>query len=461
MLLFNQRMTKSLWMVAWIGVLLLIPRVSAAGSFVSNSQAESHIVVKDSQSRSIIFRKQGTYFYGSTSPDRQIINKGQIVPRELIVKFKNHAEVFSGFKINPIYKIISKYPFRTRELDHQLGLTLVQLPTDANYFKTLHELSGNPNIEYVQPNYAVKAKFVPNDPYYAFQWGVQMVAADQAWNMVDFFQRSQVTVAVLDTGVNSNHEDLKDSIVPGWDFADNKHSTNDSLGHGTHVAGIIAGQANNGMGITGIASGCKIMPIKVLDGDGSGSDANIIEGIKYAADHGAQVINMSLGGPGESNALQEAINYAIKRGVNVVVAAGNENGTIDTPGNCKGVITVGAIDRDGKRAVYSNFGSKLDVVAPGTDILSTFIGESGVSAYTYYSGTSMATPFVSGVAALIKAVNHNFSPAAVTDILHRSSIDLGEPGFDKYYGFGLVNADKAVLLAARESTNLIAFNKNA
>ncbi|HBE79881.1 MAG TPA: hypothetical protein DDW65_19195 [Firmicutes bacterium] len=332
-------------------------------------------------------------------------------------------------------------------------MTLVQLPADSTYFKALHELSGNPDVDYVQPNYAIKAKFIPNDPYYAFQWGVQMVAADQTWNTVDFIQRASVTVAVLDTGVNANHIDLKDSIVPGGDFADNKHSTNDSLGHGTHVAGIIAGQANNGIGITGIASGCKIMPIKVLDDDGSGSDANIIEGIKYATDHGAEVINMSLGGPGENDALQEAINYAIKRGVSVVVAAGNENGSIDTPGNCKGVITVGAIDRDGKRAVYSNFGSKLDVVAPGTDILSTFIGGAGASAYTYYSGTSMATPFVSGVAALIKAVNHNFSPAAVTDILHRSSIDLGAPGFDKYYGFGLANADKAVLLASRESTN--------
>jgi subtilisin family serine protease len=274
-----------------------------------------------------------------------------------------------------------------------------------------------------------------------------MIGAEAAWDKIDLVQRTPVTVAILDTGVNSNHVDLKDNIVPGWDFADDKQNTNDLVGHGTHVAGIVAGQNNNGIGITGIAKGSKIMPIKVLDDEGNGDDANIVEGIKYATDHGAQVISMSLGGPGSSEALQDAINYATNHGVSVVVAAGNENGPIDTPGNCKGVITVGAVDRSGKRAEYSNFGPKLDVVAPGSDILSTFVGGKGPSGYTYFSGTSMATPFVSGVVALIKSVNPNLSNSAVTEILHQSATDLGDPGFDNYYGFGLVNADKAVTLA--------------
>jgi Subtilisin-like serine proteases len=422
-------------------LLLLVPHVQASttSSNHSNATTKTTIIAKDRKSGTLVYKKQGLYYYG-VSGAQKIINQGQIEPRELIVKFKNHPEI----------SVNRKQPFTVQsmaKLDPRLGLTLIKLSKDKNYFKTMQELRSSPNVEYVEPNYVVKAQSVPNDPYYGLQWGTQMIKAESAWDKLNLVSRAKVTVAVLDTGVNSSHEDLKDSIVSGYDFADDKQDTNDLVGHGTHVAGIVAAQTDNGIGITGIAKNCKIMPVKVLDDDGNGSDANIIEGIKYATDHGAQVINMSLGGPGESDALQDAINYATSHGVNVVVAAGNENGAIDTPGNCKGVITVGAIDRDGERASYSNFGTKLDVVAPGTDILSTYIGGTGPSGYTYFSGTSMAAPFVSGVVALIKSVNPNITPAAVTDIIHQSATHLDVSGFDKYHGYGLVNADKAVALA--------------
>jgi thermitase len=415
----------------------------------ANQKNDSSIIVKDNKSGEIVFKKQGAYFYGLSS-HQKIINKGQIVPREFIVKYKNHVTFLSSHGKSLSTTIVPKFAAQTKVLNSKLGLTLLRLPKDKNYFRTMQELTQNPNVEYIEPNYIMKAQFSPNDPYYGFQWGPQMIKAESAWDKVNLTKRAQVIIAILDSGINSNHIDLKDSIVPGYNFADHNQNTNDNLGHGTHVAGIAAGLADNAIGIVGVASGCKIMPIKVLDDQGSGSDANIIEGIKYATDHSAGVINMSLGGPGASAAIQDAVNYAVNHGVNVVVAAGNEDGAIDTPGNCQGVITVGAVDRNGQRASYSNFGPKLDLVAPGSDILSTFIGGTGPSGYTYFSGTSMATPFVSGVVALVKAANPNLSPSEVTDIIHLSATDLGTPGFDNYYGYGLVNADKAVILALKE-----------
>jgi thermitase len=434
-------------------VLFLLPQISLAASGNANPKNTQTIILKDAKSGRIVFRSQGAYFYGLAKKNK-IISKGRIAPRELIVKYKNGKNAPTIKGKSPIKTAVAEFAAQTKTLNSNLGLTLVQLPKDKDYFKTLRKLTKNPNVEYVEPNYIVRAQSIPNDPYYAMQWGPQMIKAESAWNKVDPVKRARVIIAVLDSGINSSHEDLKSSIVPGYDFVYDDNNTNDGMGHGTHVAGIAVGLTYNGIGIAGIASGCKIMPVKVLDDDGNGSDADIIEGIKYATDHGAQVINMSLGGPETSNAMQDAVNYAISHGVNVVAAAGNENGPIGTPGNCKGVITVGAIERNGKRASYSDFGPKLDVVAPGSDILSTYIGGTGPSGYTYFSGTSMAAPFVSGVAALIKAVNPNLSPATVTDIIRRSATDLGVPGFDDYYGYGLVNADKAVDLAMMQNDGL-------
>ncbi len=442
-----------LWLTLFIFLFVLLPRISAASDNKDIKNAPDHkglksvtIVAEDPLSKRLILKKNGDYFYGIAHTPK-IINKGQIIPKELIVKCKKSPLKQGKYSIE---KTIKKYTAQVKELNENAGLHLIQLPNDRYYFKAMQELSQNPNVEYVEPNYVVKAKFIPNDPYYAFQWGNQMIRVDAAWDKANLVKRTTVTVAVLDTGVKVNHEDLKRVMVPGIDLADDKKSTDDVVGHGTHVAGIIAGQIDDGIGISGVADHCKIMPVKVLNDEGNGDDANIVEGIKYATDHGAQVINMSLGGPGSSDALQDAINYATSHGVDVVVAAGNEDGPIDTPGNCKGVITVGAIDRNLKKADYSNYGDKLDIVAPGSDVLSTYVDGKGPSGYTYFSGTSMATPFVSGVVALIKSVNPALSPEAVTNILHRSATHLGTPGFNKYYGYGLLNADKAVILALSE-----------
>ncbi len=446
-----------LWLTLLLFLFVLLPNISAAsdskdrkGISVNKDFKSTTIVAQDEHSKRVLVKKNKDYYFG-TFHSYRIINHGQIIPKEFIIKYKNSALKQENLFIE---HTIRKYTAQIKELNKNAGLHLIQFPSDQSYFKAMRELSQNPNVEYVEPNYVVKAKFVPNDPYYAFQWGNQMIRADLAWDKANLVKKSNVIVAVLDTGVNINHEDLKQVTIPGIDLADDKKSTNDVVGHGTHVAGIIAGQADNGTGISGIAPNSKIMPVKVLDDEGNGDDANIVEGIKYATDHGAQVINMSLGGPGTSEVLQDAIDYATSRGVNVVVAAGNENGPIDTPGNCKGVITVGAIERNLKKADYSNYGNKLDVVAPGSDILSTYMDGKGPSGYTYFSGTSMATPFVSGVVALIKSVNPALSSQAVKEIIHRSATHLGTPGFNPYYGYGLLNADKAVMLALSEIKTL-------
>ena len=398
------------------------------------------IVAQDSATGTLVYKTNGVYFF-SRSKTNNPATTYQISPNNLIVKFKDNQ--FNS--LQQITGVINKYAARARKLNGPPGMAVINLTQQKNYLATIQALTQNSAVAYVEPDYIATAQLIPNDPYYNQEWGAAAIKASAAWDKVDSAKRAGVTIAILDTGINSSHEDLQTSIVPGYDLVNNDADPNDGQGHGTHVAGIAAAITNNGKGIAGIASGSKIMPIKVLDDSGSGSYSTIINGIKYAADHGAKVISMSLGGPGTSQAMQDAIDYATNRGVSVVAASGNNNGAVLFPGNCNGVITVGATESTGVRAYYSNYGPELDVVAPGSNIISTYKG--GVASYTSLSGTSMATPFVSGVVALVRAANPTLSPAAVTDIIRKAATDLGTAGFDNYYGYGLIDASKAVTLA--------------
>ena len=427
---------------------LAIPQISRAAT---GSRPENTLTVieRDRHSGGVIYRRQGAYFYG-LAKSRRIVNAAAIQPGELIVKFKNRDR--------PL-KAMGPIAAKTKILNRSLGLALVQLGQGRTYFQTWRKLAGNPDVAYAEPNYKVKAQRIPNDPYYAFQWGVRAISADKAWEKVNPVRRANVTIAIVDSGVNANHPELRDHLTAGYNFVANNQDTSDKFGHGTHVAGIAAAATGNGAGIAGVAGGSRIMPVKVLDDEGNGSDADIIRGIKYAVDHGAQVINLSLGGPDPSAGIQDAVDYAVDRGVSVVAAAGNESGPIDMPGNCRGVISVGAVDPNEQSASYSNFGPRLDVVAPGTGILSTYLGNGNSSSFTYLSGTSMAAPFVTGVVALLKAAAPDLAPAAVTEILHKSATDLGPAGFDEHYGYGLINAAKAVDLAYETSFKNIPPNR--
>jgi len=343
-----------------------------------------------------------------------------------------------------------------------------------------------------------KMSITPNDPQYANQWHYTQLNLPQAWDITT--GSSSVVVAVLDTGIVAAHQDLDSKIESGYDFVSDTAAGCDGNGidnnpedvadsrctsgaislqdprhagyHGTHVAGTIAAETHNSLGVAGVSWASKIMPVRVL-GAGGGTDYDIQQGMLYAAgianDSGttpatpAKIINMSLGGdPGSPcpASYQAIINQVAARNISIFVAAGNESATSLNPlALCSNVFAVGAVGRDSVRAPYSNVGTGLDFVAPGGNqeyaasdgILSTLRNDAANNntAYGYYQGTSMATPNAAGVAALMVAVNNNITPTQIESIIQQTSTDLGATGYDTSYGYGLMNAYKCVLEAKR------------
>jgi len=293
-----------------------------------------------------------------------------------------------------------------------------------------------------------------NDPLVSEQWGWYRIKADKAYDTG--YHGEGVVVAVLDTGVDSSHPDLAVNIIGGWNFVENNDNITDVDGHGTMVSGIIAAAANNGIGIVGVAPNVSIMPLKVLSESGE-NWAEINSAIRYAADNGARVISMSFGGNYSrlSRATEAAIDYAYGRGCVLVAGAGNDNSSeLFYPAAYDHVIAVSAIDQMDKRASFSNYGGYIDFCAPGVDILTTIKG----GEYTNGSGTSFSTPFVTGVVALMLSEYPYLSPDEVSATLRVQVEDLGEVGWDPYFGWGLVNAYSAVSQnAIPESSNTVLF----
>ncbi|SDF49048.1 Serine protease, subtilisin family [Blastococcus aurantiacus] len=271
------------------------------------------------------------------------------------------------------------------------------------------------------------------------QWGNVAIRSDAARAEVPRGALADVVVAVLDTGV-APHEELAGSLLPGKNFTDSPGgATDDRHGHGTHVAGTVAADA--GSKVEGVAVGAKVLPVKVLADGGSGSSAWISGGIIWAADQGADVINMSLGGQHSSTVYNQAISYARSKGATVVAAAGNDNTSATfMPAAAPGVIGVAATDEFAEKAWFSNYGSYVDVSAPGEFILST----SPEYGYVYMSGTSMAAPHVAGVVALMEAAAPAITPDQVEQALTASATDLGAAGRDDVFGHGQVDAVRAV-----------------
>lgn len=303
---------------------------------------------------------------------------------------------------------------------------------------------------FVELNKRFKIDFTPNDPYWPVQWAPSKIGAEYAWNYT--LGSSDNLVAIIDTGIDYNHPDLAGNYVAlGCDWVNNDDDPMDDNGHGTHCAGILAAAINNSKGIAGLSQ-VKIMTEKAFDREGYGWTDDVVNAIIHAVDQGAKIISNSWGSSEDSILLHQAIKYAYERGVLIVASAGNENTSFkEYPAAYSEVIAVTATDEDDKPAAFTNFGDWVEVAAPGVEILSTYIGNS----YARLSGTSMSAPCVAGIAALIWSVFPWMSKDQVRAQLRFTSEDLGVSGFDHYYGYGRLNAQRAVEKPPPESELLI------
>jgi serine protease len=324
------------------------------------------------------------------------------------------------------------------------------LEGDKRLLSALKKSKLSKETEFIEPNYVYSASEFPNDPEYSKQWNLRSINVESAW---DETKGSGVTVAVIDTGI-SPVPDLKDTkFVKGYDFVNDRIEAYDDAGHGTHVAGTIAQSTNNGYGVAGVAYEASLMPLKVLAASGGGTVADIAEAIRYAADNGADVINMSLGGSGESKLMEEAIDYAYQKGVFLVAAAGNSSqNSASYPARYPHVIGVAALDSVGVKAPYSNFGAGVDISAPGGSeagkiLQETIDPQTGEAVFVGYQGTSMAAPHVAGVAALVKATGVK-EPDEVLSVLKQSARVIKEDPLN-HFGAGHLDASAAVNLAVR------------
>jgi subtilisin family serine protease len=374
----------------------------------------------------------------------------EYMPNELLVKF-NHSKAFTlnagalHFASGDLARTAECFGLATAS--EVVPGTIKLSGTRVDVVAAAQALQATEDVQYAVPNYIRHVTIAPNDQQYVGlqQWGVTQIKAEQAWDTTT--GASDMVIAVVDTGTAPNHPDLEDKIVAGWDFVNNDGDPSDDFGHGTYTAGIAAASSNNDRGITGISWGARIMPIKVLSSRGSGTDANIARGIHWAVDHGAKIINASLGGDQNSPVGREAAQYAYDHNVLFVASAGNTpDGRPNYPAGYDTVLAVGATGRADTYTGFSSFGGYVGVSAPGVGILSTGWDHGNLD-YEYGNGTSASAPFVSGLAALVWSANPSLTAQDVRTIIEDSSDDLGDIGRDQHYGFGRVNAQRAVLMA--------------
>jgi subtilisin family serine protease len=319
---------------------------------------------------------------------------------------------------------------------------LLTLQAEKNLAKRAEVLRIDPDVEvYALEN--VKIKGVKPQPSQTLTWNIDRVDAEISWGIST---GDPVKVGVIDTGIDLSHPDIKSNIKGGYNAIYPWKSPNDDNGHGTHVAGIIAA-LNNSIGVVGVGPNIDLYAIKVLNASGSGYLSDVIEGLDWAVTHGMQIVNMSLGTSQNVQSFHDAIVSAYNAGVVIVAAAGNSGGAVSYPAAYPEVIAVSATDQNNQIASFSSRGPEVDLAAPGVNIYSTYKGKS----YATLSGTSMATPHVTGAAALVidtKKCDLNSdnicTPAEVQQRLEQTAIDLGDPGKDNLYGYGLVNVYQAL-----------------
>ena len=346
---------------------------------------------------------------------------------QIIVKFKEDVCEETQLKIHHKHKCTILD--HNKELDFQVLHSKRDINTLIKIYNKLEE------VEYAEPNHMLKAFYTPNDPFFAYQYGPQKVQAPDAWDVTT--SNGNIKIAIIDTGVQLNHPELAIKLWPGYNFVEGNLNPNDGSGHGTHVAGIAGALTENSLGIAGIAPSASIIPVRALDNSGNGTLSNIANAITYSTNAGAKVINLSLGSSQGSITLENAINYAWNQGVVIVAAAGNEaSNTLTYPAAYQNVIAVASTDINDQKSDFSNYGTWVEVSAPGSTILSTYTG----SYYAYLSGTSMACPHVAGLAALLAAQGKNNVQIKNTILSTCDPV----PGTGLYWTYGRINANRAV-----------------
>lgn len=365
------------------------------------------------------------------------VNKQQNALRSnLIVKFSRE-----GYALVQDMNLFTDLPLISLD---QINSVIVSVPIGE--VETLTQmLQSNNEVIYVEPDSEIVAvDLIPSDPGVVNQYYLDYINAFSGWDLSTGV--SSTVIAILDTGVDLTHVELVDKLLKGIDLVNHSETPQDDNGHGTRIAGIAAAESNNAIGISGVNWHAKILPVKVLDSIGNGSFSTLAQGIIWAVDHGSNIINLSLGGTKSSELLKDAINYAVQNNVMVVASSGNNGqSTILYPACYDSVLAVGAITGQKTYASFSNYGTGLDVVAPGENIYSINNG----GGYTVGSGTSYSAPMVSGLAAILCGIIPFCPINQIEDAIVNSVVDLGEPGWDPFFGYGLIQVDSAIKYASR------------
>jgi serine protease len=384
---------------------------------------------------------KSNYIPGNDVPDTQEVGSIRLNQIEL--------DLADNLSASDIQDLGKEYGIVIRDnspLSHSLGNIEIADVDPDQQAKILGRMANDPRIEVAEPVIMAHALFTPNDPQYKDQWHMEKVGAPTAWN---YSCGTGVVVAVVDTGITAEDSggfkvlsDLKDAtFVPGYNFITPTKPPHDDQGHGSHCAGTIAQTTNNGIGVAGLSHCVKLMPVKVLSSSGSGSMAGVAEGIIWAADHGAQVISLSLGSDSDSKVVANAVKHAHDKGVFLSCAAGNSGGPVGYPAANKGCVAVSASDQSDNLASFSSRGKEVAISAPGVAVTQQTITEGGKGAgqFSAFNGTSMATPHVSAAAALLMAQGMT-DPDKVLEALRSSAVEKQDA---TKFGAGILNAEAA------------------
>ncbi|MEJ5377670.1 MAG: S8 family serine peptidase, partial [bacterium] len=364
--------------------------------------------------------------------------QGGRLPDEILVQVK------AGVTENRVRGILNALEAQVSGEIPQIRVKRIKVPPHAME-RILESLNAHEHMSFAEPNFLAEPMSVPNDYYYNSQWHLPKISAPEAWDLN--IGAVDIPIAIVDTGVDPNHPDLRAKLLPGYNFYDHNTDTSDVRGHGTAVAGAAAAISNNGSGVAGVAWANPIMPIRISAPDGYATYSAMASAITYAADHGAKVINLSYGGESYSSTLQSAVDYAWSKGAVVVASAANySSDTPYYPAACNHVVAVSATNTSDQLTTFSNYGNWVDVAAPGVSIYTTSRG----GGYGAYSGTSFSAPVTAGLLALIFSANPSLTNQDVVDLLTENADDLGAPGFDSIFAHGRINARKSLQAAVEK-----------